>query len=191
MSRKAKRGRAKQAAPAPVAAPIPQTQTSASGRPCEDELTLICERLKPAHRQFADAYLRGVMGTKAADLAGYKDRGTGFRLLRNPDVRRYIVLMQREMAVASRVSLNTLVDHLWRIVADPTATQKRRDQAVLQLTRIFTATGNIRSSLEAGPAPATTDGLSDPLIGSIEERILGVRRQPQLSQADDDEEQGP
>lgn len=85
----------------------------------------------------------------------------------------------REASVAARVSLSTLIDYLWRIVTDPTTQQKRKDQAVLQLSRILTV-GDVAQK----PPPAiagrgrSSEGLDDPLIGSIEERILGVRRAP-------------
>lgn len=61
-------------------------RASASGRPCDDELTLLAETMKPAHRKFCDLYLSGVMGTQATLGAGYQDRKTGWALLRKRPV---------------------------------------------------------------------------------------------------------
>lgn len=147
---------------------------SASGRPCDDELTLLAEQMKPAHLKFCELYVSGVMGTQATLGAGFKDRKTGWALLRRPDVRRYIELMQREISVASRVSLNTLVDRLWRMATDPTIAQKRQDSAMLQLVRIFTA-GNLISK-PPGEAPKDGAGLTDDLITKLEAQLLGIRQ---------------
>ena len=156
----------------PVSAP--PVGTSASGRPCDDELTLLAEKMKPAHLKFCELYVSGVMGTQATLGAGFKDRKTGWALLRRADVRRYIELMQREVSVASRVSLNTLVDRLWRMATDPTIAQKRQDAAMLQLVRIFTA-GNL-SSKPTVDAPKDGAGLSDDLVSKLEAQLLGIRQ---------------
>lgn len=177
MSRKArnKKHQAKQTRPGPApSAPAPAPKVSLSGRPCDDELTLIAERLNPRQRKFCDAYLSGMMGSHSAEAAGYRDRGTAVKLLRNSDVRAYIRLMQREMAVASRVSLNTLIDRLWLQSCDPTVTQKRQDQAIAALVRIFTAAKQVPQV--AVEARGNETGLDGSTVESIEEKILGVRK---------------
>lgn len=167
-----KRNKAATAQLPPPNTPAPNPpKLSASGRPCDDELTLLAEGMRPSHLKFAQLYLEGKMGTKATLGAGFKDRKTGWALLRRDDVRRYIQLMQREAAVASRVSLSTLIDHLWRIVADPTIQQRRRDSAILQLSRILTA-GTVRPSPESASQDPT--GLDVSSVASIEARILGL-----------------
>lgn len=172
----------------PSPAPNPPHQVSASGRPCDDELTLLTERMRPQHLRFARLYAQGMPGTQATLEAGFKDRKTGWTLLRRPDVRRYIELMTREAEVAARVSLATLIEHLWRIVADPTVKPRQKDQAILQLARIFTA-----GAVSAKPPPAIAGrgkepaGLDDAMVGSIEGKLLGIRRLP----VQGDEEQDP
>ena len=192
---KKKRNSAGNAPPSSVA-PNPPYPVSASGRPSDDELTLLAEKMQPKHLRFARLYAQGMPGTQATLEAGFKDRKSGWSLLRRPDVRRYIELMTREASVAARVSLETLIEYLWRQVADPTVTQRQKDQAILQISRILTCGG---TTAKPPPAIATrgrdSAGLDDSLVGSIESKILGVSRQPvelpELHQEDEGEEQDP
>lgn len=134
--------------------------------------------MQPKHLRFARLYAQGMPGTQATLEAGFKDRKSGWSLLRRPDVRRYIELMTREASVAARVSLETLIEYLWRQVADPTVTQRQKDSAVLQLSRILTCGGTATKPPPAiaGRGKASQEGLDDPLIDSIESKILGVRK---------------
>ena len=68
----------------PVSAP--PVGTSASGRPCDDELTLLAEKMKPSHLKFCELYVSGVMGTQATLGAGFKDRKTGWAELVGGDL---------------------------------------------------------------------------------------------------------
>lgn len=173
MSRKAKK--AAQATPAaPAKPPAP---TGLSGRPCDDPLTLVVERMRPSHRIFADAILRGERGTAAAELAGFSpafSKSQAVRLLRRPDVRRYIHLHQEEAGRASRVSLATLVDRLFSLTCDPTVNPKRQDLAMAQLVRIFTAAAGPPGPHRPGTPTATAAGLTEEVVGTIEAQILGV-----------------
>lgn len=159
----------------PGAAPAPAAPLSLSGRPCNDPLTLVVERLKPAHRKFADAVLRGEAGTQAALQAGFAPayaRCQAVRLFRRPDVRQYIHLMQQEAGRAARVSLSTLIDRLHALACDPTIQPKRQDAAMAQLVKIFTLTGT------PGPQrqePVQGQGLTGEIVTSIETTLLGIR----------------
>ena len=180
----------------PSPPPVAQYPISAKGRPCDDELTLLTEKMRPNHLRFARLYAQGMSGVQATLEAGFKDRKSGWSLLRRPDVGRYIELITREASVAARVSLSTVLEYLLRQVADPTVTQRQKDQAILQISRILTCGG---TTAKPPPAIATrgrdSAGLDDSLVGSIESKILGVSRQPvelpELHQEDEGEEQDP
>ena len=171
MSRRTKKRdeRQKQTSAPPVGPKPPKA------RKCDDELTTIAEAMRPAHRRFADAVLAGRTAAAAAVAAGFSQasaRSIAWRLLRRDDVRRYIRLVQREEAVASRVSIDALVERLWRTVTDENATARLKEQALKHLVRIFVARSR-------GPEDeGATDGgeLTDARLAELEAGILGVRR---------------
>lgn len=165
-------------ASSPGAPPTPAVPLSLSGRPCNDPLTLVVERLKPSYRLFADAVLRGESGTTAAEKAGFASataRCQAVRLFRRPDIRQYIHLMQQEAGRAARVSLSTLIDRLHALACDPTIPPKRQDQAMAQLVKLFTLTGTV--GLQRQEPVGQPQGLSDDLVGKLEAQLLGVRQQ--------------
>jgi phage terminase small subunit len=154
------------------------TPPSPKVRRCDDELTTLAEQLRPAHRRFADGYLAGQPGARAAADAGFSEasaRSIAYRLLRRPDVRRYIHLAQREHAVASRVTIDAIVDRLWRTVTDEAATAKSKDLAMRHLVRIMVARGRGAGG-EDDVDPSDGRGLTDEKAAKIESMILGVKR---------------
>jgi hypothetical protein len=137
----------------------------------------VVERMRPSHRIFADAILRGERGTAAAELAGFSpafSKSQAVRLLRREDVRRYIHLHQEEAGRASRVSLATLIDRLFRLTCDPTVAPKRQDLAMAQLVRIFTVAAGSPGPHRHEPTGAQSGGLTEEVVGTIEAQILGV-----------------
>lgn len=145
-------------------------------RQCDDELTVIASKLRPKHRKFADLILEGKTGSEAVEAAGFRAadlRSAATRILRREDVRRYIHLTQKEVAVAHRVTLDALVTHLWTTARDPAAAPKVKAAALAHLVRIFTA--GHQPAVDK-PAMVNNPGLSGDLIHSIEVQLLGVRQ---------------
>lgn len=146
-------------------------------RKCDDELTTLAETMRPAHRRFAEGIIAGQTGARAAAAAGFSStsaRSIAHRLLRREDVRRYIRLAQRELAVAARVNLPALIDRLWRTVTDENAQVRAKEQALRHLVRILTHRGGIG---DAGDDEDDDDmGLTAGKVAIIEAEILGVRR---------------
>jgi len=170
MSRKGKKRNERQK---PTSAPPPAKP--AKPRKCDDELTLLAEAMRPAHRRFVDAVLEGRTAAAAAVAAGFSRnsaRSIAWRLLRREDVRRYIRLVQREQAVAGRVSLDALIERLWRTVTDENATARLKEQALKHLVRIFVA----RSRGDADEGSAEDGDLTDAKLEALEAGVLGVRR---------------
>lgn len=178
-------------APPVLAAPIPPTAHNAPHtttgetlvyvppvrRQCDDELTVIASKLRPKHRLFADLILEGRTGSEAVEAAGFRAadlRSAATRILRREDVRRYIRLTQKEVAVAHRVTLDALVTHLWTTARDPQVAPKVKAAALTHLVRIFTA-GNLIPK-PTGEVPKDGAGLSDDLITTLEAQLLGIRQ---------------
>lgn len=144
-------------------------------RQCDDELTVLASKLRPKHRMFADLILQGRTGCEAVQAAGFRAsdvRSAATRILRREDVRRYIRLSQKEVAIATRVTRDALVTHLWEISRDPKTNQKVKGAALTHLVRIFTATGNHTEK----PAPGAQAGLTPDLINTLESQFLGIRQ---------------
>lgn len=146
-------------------------------RKCDDELTLLVESMKPRHRRFADGVLGGQLGSKAAVAAGFSEtsaRSIAYRLLRREDVRRYLHLARREMAVAARANLAAIVHRLWSTVTDANATARAKESAMKHLVRIVLA--DRRGGADPGDDGEDDGlGLTDEKARTIEARILGVR----------------
>lgn len=141
-------------------------------------MTLLAEKMRPAHRRFAEAVLAGHPGARAAIEAGFaatSARSLAYRLLRREDVRRYIHLAQREQAIAARVTIQALVDRLWRTVTDESSGAKARELAMRHLVRIMVARGRGTGQAEAVGEDDGL-GLTDEKAARIEAEILGVRR---------------
>lgn len=197
MSRSAKKKdqALKRSTPTPVSAPAPslpgaqnapQSTTGENliyvrppARQCDDELTVLASSLRPQHRLFADLILEGRTGSQAVEGAGFRAgdlRSAATRILRREDVRRYIRLTQREVAVAHRVTLDALVTHLWVQARDPQTPQKEKSAALTHLVRIFTAATGNQPATTTATAPVT--GLSDDIVGQLEAQLLGIRTGP-------------
>lgn len=152
----------------------PATPKPAKVRKCDDELTTLAEAMRPAHRRFVDAVLAGRTAAAAAVAAGFSPpsaRSIAWRLLRREDVRRYIRLAQREQAVAARVSIDALVERLWRTVTDENATARSKEQALKHLVRIFVA----RSRGDEDERGEDDGELTDARLVELEAAVLGVR----------------
>lgn len=153
-------------------------QSPPKERKCDDELTTLAETMRPAHRLFAEGVLEGKGGAKAATAAGFSQasaRGIAYKLMRRDDVRRYIRLSQRELAVAARVTLPALVERLWRTVTDANASARLKEQALKHLVRILVARPG-RGGAELDDDGDDGQGLTDGKVALIEARLLGVRR---------------
>lgn len=172
VSRKSKRDRERQKATngAPAAPRAPKQ------RKCDDELTLLAETMRPAHRRFAEGILAGQLGAKAAVAAGFAEtsaRGRAYHLLRREDVRRYIRLSQREEAVYARVTLAALTDRLWQTITDSNETQRAREAALKLLTRLLIARGKGGESVDES-VRTTGRGITDQVRSELEIEVLGV-----------------
>jgi hypothetical protein len=169
-----------------TAKPGSLTYAAPAARSCEDELAVLTHSMKPQHRKFAEAILRGEDGATAAKSAGCPGtalRQAAYRLIRREDVLRYIRLSQVEAAADSRVTLGALKVKLWLTINDPNADDKARDKATGHLVKILTAgqgitaTATLPTQTKPGDA-AELDadaGLSEDLAAKFE-RTLGVRR---------------
>jgi hypothetical protein len=181
----------KKSTPAPPLTPVPASTVAANAphsttgetlvyvppprQQCDDELTVIASKLRPQHRKFADLILEGRTGSQAVEGAGFRAadlRSAATRILRREDVRRYIRLTQREVAISNRVTLDALVTHLWTTARDPQALPKVKAAALAHLVRIFTAGGNQIAVEKTTPGT----GLSDELVVQLEAKLLGIRQ---------------
>lgn len=144
-------------------------------RSCDDELTVLVTNMRPRHRMFADQILKGCSGTEAIRAIGYMGEApqqSASALVRRPDVRRYLALMQRQAALAARISLTAIVERLWATVTDIQESPTARDRAMTHLVKIHTMG-------QASPPPAQPtgqgQGLTDDVVASIETQLLGIR----------------
>ncbi len=134
----------------------------------------------PRHRRFVQAIAAGRTGAAAAIDAGFSStsaRSIAYRLMRREDIRRYIRLVQHEQAVAGRVSLEALIDRLWRTVTDENASAHAKSDAMRHLVRIFVVARAVAGGDPEGRGEGDDGlGLTDEKARLVEDRILGVKR---------------
>lgn len=166
-----------------TAKPGSLTYAAPAARSCDDELTVIAHKMKPLHRRFADALLRGESGAAAAKSAGCPGtalRQAASRLLRREDVLRYIRLSQQRAATASQGTLEAIMERLWLTVTDPAAAEEARERAMAHLVKLHSvgrgivATSGLTKTEPAAELDADA-GLSEDLAAKFE-RALGVTR---------------
>lgn len=166
----------------PKAKPGSLTYAAPAARSCVDELTVLAHGMKPQHRKFAEAILRGEDGVSAAKSAGCPGTAlsqAAYRLIRREDVLRYIRLSQVEAAASSRVTLDAIKVNLWLTINDPNADDKARDKAMGHLVKIMTAGQGITATatLTTQTKPADAEGgLTDEVVARFEAKLLGIRQ---------------
>lgn len=206
MGRKANKHKAGKHPP-PVVAPSPPVPPSAppkrnrtpklvyvpSVRSCDDELTVLAKTMKPYHCRFAELVVQGKKGPEAVTLAGFAGtakRQAAAALCRREDVRQYIRLGQERAVGAAQVTTAAIVDRLWMLATDPTATETQRDKAMGHLVKLQAAGLQAMRSAPIDETPKAQATPEEEGLAEVDRVLLDlqVRKGPEVTTEELEEE---